>query len=235
MKRSAGFTLVEILLAITLLSMLLALAYGGLHASTRATERGQLILEESSRVRMAHQFVRKQLNQAIPLAFNQTEDKSVAPEDLEVFLGSAQSIRFVGPMPGYLGFGGPQVQQLSIVQGEEGLALILEHALVQGFEDALLTERAPIQLVDHIASAEFQFQGRDEEGELTAWTNTWEDPATLPVAISLDIEFEEGSFTQWPWLVAAVKIDGSVLDGMPQAVEYKSAIQQLIERRQKRN
>jgi len=230
-----GFTLVEILLAITLLSMLLALAYGGLHASTRATERGQIILEESSRVRMAHQFVRKQLNQAIPMAFNQTEESLVGAEDAEVFLGSSQSIRYVGPMPGYLGFGGPQVQQLSIVQGEEGMALILEHALVQGFEESLLNERAPIQLVDHLASAEFQFQGRDEEGELMPWTNVWEDTAVLPVAISLDIEFEEGSFTQWPWLVAPVKIDASILDGMPQGTTYKSAIQQLIDRRQKRN
>ena len=234
MKRETGFTLVEILLAFTLMSILLALAYGGLHASTRATERGQVILEESSRLRMAHQFVRKQLNQAIPMAFNQTGENLVGAEDQEVFLGAAQSIRFVGPMPGYLGFGGPQVQQLSIVQGEEGLALILEHALVQGFEESKLAERPPIQLIDHIASAEFQFQGRDEEGELTPWMNVWEDTAILPLAISLAIEFEEGSYTEWPWLVAAVKIDGSVVDGIAEGTSYKSAIQQMIDRRQKR-
>ncbi len=67
----SGFTLVELLLALTLMSMLLALAYGGLRAATRATDRGQTILEDSSRIRMAHQFVRKQLNQVLPLAFAQ--------------------------------------------------------------------------------------------------------------------------------------------------------------------
>ena len=51
--QSSGFSLVELLLALTLMSMLLALAYGGLRASTRATERGQVILDESTRVRMA--------------------------------------------------------------------------------------------------------------------------------------------------------------------------------------
>jgi prepilin-type N-terminal cleavage/methylation domain-containing protein len=50
--KTKGFTLVELLLAISLMSMLLALAYGGLRASTRATERGQVILEESGRIRM---------------------------------------------------------------------------------------------------------------------------------------------------------------------------------------
>ena len=63
----SGFTLVELLLALSLMSMLLALAYGGLRASTRATDKGQAILEDSGRIRMAHQFVRKQLNQMAPL------------------------------------------------------------------------------------------------------------------------------------------------------------------------
>ncbi len=235
MKRGAGFTLVELLLAITLLSMLLALAYGGLHAATQATDRGQVILEESGRLRMAHQFVRKQLNQAIPLVFTQADGETPDSKESEVFLGSARSIRYVGPMPGYLGFGGPQVQQLSIVQGDNGLALVLEHALVQGFDETRLAERDPIPLIDHIAAAEFQFLGRDENGELLPWTNTWEDAATLPVAISLDIEFEEGAYTEWPLMVAAVRIDPSVVAGVNQDESYQSAIQQLIDRRRKRD
>ena len=115
--KSKGFTLVELLLAITLMSMLLALAYGGLRASTRATDRGQVILEESGRVRMAHQFVRKQLNQMVPLVFMESEDLDIQ-EVRTVFEGTSEGIRFVGPMPGYLGFGGPQVQELLLVPGD---------------------------------------------------------------------------------------------------------------------
>lgn len=231
---SSGFTLVELLLAITLLSMLLALAYSGLHAATHATDRGQEILEESGRLRMAHQFVRKQLNQAIPLAFVQDSEDKAANEEPEVFLGDAHSVRFVGPMPGYLGFGGPQVQQLSIEQGEDGLELVLEHALLQGFEESQLTERDPILLIDHIESAEFQFLGRDEKGELLPWTTTWEDVGNLPAAISLDIEFEEGAYTGWPLMVAAVKIDPSVAAAADRGESYQSTIQQLIDKRKNR-
>lgn len=235
MNRSKGFTLVELLLAITLLSILLALAYGGLHAATHATNRGQVILEESGRLRMAHQFVRKQINQAIPLAFNQNKENPVDNKDLEVFLGSAYSMRFVGPMPGYLGFGGPQVQQLSIVSGADGLELVLEHALVQGFEESHLRQRDPILLIDRIASAEFRYQGRDENGDLMPWISSWADKNLLPVAISLDIEFEKGAYTDWPLLIAAIKIDPSVVDGVDGGVSYQTAIQKLINQRNKPN
>ncbi len=235
MSPSRGFTLVELLLAITLLSILLALAYGGLHASTQATNRGQAILQESGRLRMAHQFVHKQINQAIPLAFSQQEGQTTEGDKAEIFVGTSNSIRFVAPMPGYLGFGGPQVQQLSIVSGEHGLELVLEHALVQGFEESRLTERAPISLIEHIASAEFSFLGRDTDGELLPWSTVWEETDTLPLAISLDIEFEEGRYTDWPLLVAAIKIDGSVVDGLDGSTSYNSAIKQLIDRKQKKN
>lgn len=239
MKRGSGFTLVELLLAVTLLSMLMALTYGGMQAATRATDRGQRILEESGRLRMAHQFVRRQINQAIPLGFSQEDAATAAldePPVMEVFRGSAASIRFVGPMPGYLGFGGPQVQELTIVSGENGLELLLTHALVQGFEDARLDERAPIMLIDQIESASFSFLVRDEEGEIAGWISEWEDPGLLPLAVALEIKFAEEVYAKWPLLVAAVKVDASaVTDVLDGDNSYQSAIQELIEKRREQN
>ena len=232
--RARGFTLVELLLALTLMGMLLALAYGGLRAATRAADRGQTILEDSSRTRMAHQFVHRQLNQVLPLAFEQSEDGA----ERTVFVGTADRIRYVAPMPGYLGFGGPQVQELAIVRGDDHLELVLSHALLQGFEEALLYESAPILLLEDIESASFSFLGLDQEGELTGWSSTWENPGMLPESIALDIEFIDDVYIQWPILTASVRIDPSALADLApgQAVslqpqDYSSAIQDMINRR----
>jgi general secretion pathway protein J len=232
-QQARGFTLVELLLAMALMSMLLALAYGGLRASTRATDRGQVILEESGRIRMAHQFVRKQLNQMVPLVFMESEDE----QPRTIFEGSADGIRFVGPMPGYLGFGGPQVQELIFVRSEQGKALVLSHALLQGFEEENLYVRPPIVLLDRIERASFQFLALDEENESADWTSDWEYADKLPLAVSLDIEFQQDVFTSWPMLFASVRIDASALnelageDGLDQ--NYSTAVKSLIDKRQK--
>ena len=232
MRHSSGFTLVELLLAITLMSMLLALAYGGLRATTRAADRGQTILEESGRVRMAHQFIHKQLNQVLPLAYEQDEDK----KERKLFEGSSNSVRFVGPMPGYLSFGGPQVQELSIVPHDNGRALVLSHALLQGFEEADMYVRAPILLLDNIDDASFSFLGVDETGALTSWTPDWPDPETLPKAISLEIDFVEDVTIGWPMLTAAVKIDASALQGLAGEQGLRgTTVQELIKQRREQN
>jgi general secretion pathway protein J len=228
---SAGFTLVELLLALSLMSMLLALAYGGLRASTRATDKGQAILEDSSRIRMAHQFVRKQLNQMMPLVFAESENK----QERAVFEGEARKIRYVAPMPGYLGFGGPQVQELAIVSGDNGDQLVLSHALLQGFEENNLYLRDPIVLMEKIEFAEFNFLGFDENGELGGWTSQWEQPTVLPQSVSLKIEFVEEVYIHWPLLTAAVRVDPTALDSlageMVGEMDYATAIRSLIDKR----
>jgi general secretion pathway protein J len=224
-KRATGFSLVELLLAISLMSMLLALAYGGLRASSQATEKGQKILDESNRIRMAHMFVRRQLTQMLPLAFEQDlEDQ----QQRTVFIGEQNRIRYVAQMPGYLGYGGPQVQELEIVPGADGLEMVLSHALLQGFEESFLYEREPVLLLDKVESASFSFLGIDENGEMSNWVTSWDNPSTLPLAVALEIELTEDTYLQWPELTTTVRIDSSALSAVNGNVQDKPALDTAI-------
>lgn len=231
-----GFTLVELLLAVTLMTMLLGLAYGGLRSAIRSTDRGQVLLQESGQVRSTHQFVRRQLNQMLPLAY---ATDGLDDEIRTVFTGDANHIQFVAPMPGYLGAGGPQVQRIEVVAGDEGLDLLFTHALLQDFEEGDLGLRDPVVLLEGVADVGFQFLGEDEEGELTGWQNSWEETDKLPVSVRLDIAMSGDTPIQWPALIAGVRVDGLGLavggaggvDGASSA--HAAILQRIRERRQR--
>jgi general secretion pathway protein J len=209
---ATGFTLVELLLAVTLMSILLALTYTGLRAATRSSLRGELMLAAGGELRASHQFIRRQLNQMLPLAFAETEDADALRI---VFEGEAHHIQYVAPMPGYLGAGGPQVQLVEVVNGDNGELIVqFSHALLQGFTDDRLRDRDPVILLEGVNSASFEFLGEDDEGELTGWTTSWERQDLLPVAVRLNIEFTEGLNLHWPDLAAGVRVDEQALQGV---------------------
>ncbi|MGB7453957.1 MAG: prepilin-type N-terminal cleavage/methylation domain-containing protein [Lysobacterales bacterium] len=231
-RHIAGFTLVELLLAITLMSILLGLTYSGLRAATRSSQRGELMLAAGGELRASHQFIRRQLNQMLPLSFAETDD--VQPLRI-VFEGDAQHIKFVAPMPGYLGTGGPQVQLVEVVNGDnDELVIQFSHALLQGFTEDRLHERDPVILLERVNSAGFEFLGRDEEGELTGWTTYWDQQDVLPVAVRLDLEFSEGLNLRWPDLAAGVRVDAQALQGVVGNMGqpgYEQSIKDLIKGR----
>ncbi len=222
---AAGFTLVELLLAITLMSILLGLTYTGLRAATRSTERGEDRLAVAGGIRASHQFIRKQLNQMLPLAYAEQDD---ADQRRIVFTGDSKRIQFVAPMPGYLGSGGPQVQVLELATGDDGYVLQFRHALLQFFEEERLYDRDPVVLLTNIEAAEFEFIGRDEERLLTPWMQNWDLQHALPVAVRLNLEFGEDQQAQWPVLVAGVRVDESAVQGTAGQPTYQQAIQNLI-------
>ena len=228
-----GFTLVELLLAITLMSILLGLTYTGLSAASRSSQRGEILLAAGGELRASHQFIRRQLNQMLPLSFAETDDFEALRV---VFEGDAQHIKFVAPMPGYLGTGGPQVQLVEVVNGDnEELVIQFSHALLQGFIEDHLYDRDPVILLEGVSSAGFEFLGRDEEGELTGWTTYWDQPDVLPVAVRLDLEFSEGLNLRWPDLAAGVRVDEQALQGVAVNVgqpAYEQSIKNLIKGRQ---
>lgn len=203
-SRQAGFTLIEVLLAITLLGIIMSLAYGGLRSVTRATDRADSLIQEQTHLRATQQFLHRQLARSLPLNYLVDDD-----DQFYVFEGDRDRMQFVAPMPGYLGAGGPQVQELSLERTHNGYELVFRHIPLLAYQDGIMREQKPFTLLRGLQEGEFMYKSLDREGRLSDWVDEWEQPQEIPVAVAFDFEFDEQSQVQWPLLNVSMRIDGT--------------------------
>jgi general secretion pathway protein J len=208
---AGGFTLIELLLAISLLALLFAMAYAGLRGGIKAADAGEALIDRTNRVRVAHEFLRHQLSRILPLAIEQ--DTSTG--EVTVFEGERSKIRFVGPMPGYLGSGGPYVQELEIIRDGRNRQLVFRHWLLNGFDvdEADRDDALPVRLLDGIRGGGFEFRTVDDNGEISSWEDRWENQAQTPLMIRLELDMADGSRLVWPTLDVALVVDAGSTRG----------------------
>lgn len=202
MRRQRGFSLMEVLAALALLTIVLLGVYSGISTATRIVRSGDAAIERMDEIRSAQAYLRGELAQALVIPFTQNDDG-----DPVVFAGDARSLRFVAPMPGYLSRLGPQLHTVSLVDDGDGRSR-LEVALAllppDGGEPQPLGE--PEILLRGIREGAFQFRGMDDQGKPGDWQDTWTDrrtPALVRVRMSV------GGNVAFPTLVAPVRIDPS--------------------------
>lgn len=200
-KAQSGFTLIELLLATALIALIMAMAYGGFRAGVRATSSGEELIEETNRLRVVHQFIRRQIAHARPLIIEQDDQEIIR------FEGESERIRFIAPMPGYLGFGGPYVQELRVERGDVGMDLVFAFAMLNGYQPGDLERDPPVTLLEDIGRADFEFLGYDEDGESVYWSDFWEPVDQMPLSVSLRLAMDRDNGLFFPELVTPVIID----------------------------
>ena len=86
---TAGFTLLEMLIGLTLLGVLLILIYSALNIGLRAWDTGDQRASEASHQRIVQSFLRRELAQVFPIRWRGIAESRIA------FEGSNKDIKFV--------------------------------------------------------------------------------------------------------------------------------------------
>lgn len=204
-RRAHGFTLIEVLLAILLLALLSAAAWGAMRTATRAVSGGEALIDRTNKLRVTQELLRRQLSQSMAVAF----DRSESDGRITNFLGERDRITWVSTMPGYLGRGGLYVQELSLERDGGGTSLVFRHAMLNGFKirEGFPEKPGPVVLLANIADARFEFRGTNPEGRLDDWDDEWDKGGPLPVLVRIGIEFERGARMQWPEMTIPLVVD----------------------------
>ncbi|WP_395684240.1 prepilin-type N-terminal cleavage/methylation domain-containing protein [Dokdonella sp.] len=203
--RARGFTLIEVTLAILLFALLLAGSFGSIRTAVRSIDSGEQAINRTNRLRVAQEFMRHQISRAMPLPFGR--DKHTNSNF--VFEGERDTIRFVAPMPGYLSKGGPYVQTLAFVGNRGGgRRLVFSDEMLNGFDlDAKNNDNEPSLLLDQIQEGRFEFRTIDENGELTDWSDKWDDPGVTPVMVRVVVRMLPQARVDFPEMQIPLMLD----------------------------
>lgn len=197
-----GFTLIEALAGLTVLSLVVVVIYSGFRLGARSWEAAERTHETSEEFRVVSGFVRRQLGKAFPLAISQDGSWRLW------FAGSRERVVFVTEMPAYLGHGGMYQMTLAIDEHDTGRRLSVSRRLLhpEAEPGRAGADDGPRVLMDGLASAEFTFYGSPRRGVEPGWRWRWEDAERLPTLVRLRLATQETG--AWPELVIRLHADG---------------------------
>src|SRR5216110_3439363 len=85
-----GFTLLEIVIALTALALVTVICYGAFHLGIRAMERGEVAVVAAQRLRVATDVIIRQVKSIVPYKARNRDD-----EEYVFFMGTASSMAFI--------------------------------------------------------------------------------------------------------------------------------------------
>ena len=183
-----GFTLVELLVAITLVALITTVLFGGLRFGTRAASAVATRIDRSSEIAGVYDFMQSELTDARLLP--SSSDTTQPPASFD---GQPDAISFVTIPPAYLALGGFHMLHVTIEGTGQARRLIVSWQLLP--RGSLPTEATTLQpsiLLDKVAAVEFGYFGVAEANRPAEWQDHWTERADLPQLIRLRIALADG-------------------------------------------
>jgi general secretion pathway protein J len=196
----AGFTLVELLVTLALMSLISLLLFSGIRFGARAWESSSARLTAAEEVSAVQNILRQLLEEATIVRQRTADASQRGPS----FRGTADSVRFIAPLPVHHGVGGLYVQTLA----PSGAGLMLgwhvwrpDSPLDKDSDE--LADSSP--LLSGIAGIRLAYYGSIGQERRLGWHPVWDDSAGPPELIRIDVTFAPGDRRTWPELIVAVK------------------------------
>lgn len=204
-RREGGFTLVELLVGLTLFSLISVLLFGGFRFGLRAWESGSDRIDRTSRVELVQSLLRRELSQAmLPKLVVPAQDRDA----VSAFAGTRDTMSFVAPLPTHSGTGGLYVLSLSKRQAGRHTDLSLGWRLFRPDEMGAGAFKADDEstLIDDIGGLQFAYYGTLDRDGTAGWLDRWIGMRGLPQLIRVRVSFPPGDPRQWADLVIAPRL-----------------------------
>lgn len=189
-KGSRGFTLVEMMVALVVLSLIVAATLASLRTFANTQTTLDTVTERFSQMRQVSGFLRRTISQAMPVA--RRDKQSLAGGSF--FMGSSTELVWISPVMVGLTRGGSYIQRLFVQEGE----LKYQQLPFVGPDSEPHWQDVPAYLlIDKLEYFALAFQEKAGEPWLEEWSMVSVNPTAVKVMIAADGRF-------WPELVIPV-------------------------------
>ena len=198
-----GFTLIEVLIAMTLLSMMVVLLFSSLKICADSWEKGESKITEVNEIAVVYNFFQRHLSEVKPLWNDLSEEEKTFS-----FQGKAQSLQFVSAFPASAGRSGLQLFYIELQ--EEDNEQVIKVTLTPFFPVAEGEEwhKEEVSLIKHVSDFNLAYFGSDDEESEATWRNEWLDKGAQPRLVKISIGLENDIY--WPEMIIDLKVTGTI-------------------------
>jgi prepilin-type N-terminal cleavage/methylation domain-containing protein len=192
---TAGFTLIEVLISISLFALVAGICYAAFHLGIRAVAKGEGAVVTAQRLRVATDVLIRQVKSAA------AAPACVDGDTYPYFEGSPTKMSFVTDAGQLLGGGRSFVTygigsdaQCAALHATSPCLVLDETSEVDcatlGGKGTAATERASAAILDGFRSLALEYCSLEESEDHCNWKSTWSyvDEETLPPAVRITIE-----------------------------------------------
>jgi general secretion pathway protein J len=196
----AGFTLVELLVALALFSLLVTLLFDNVRAGLLAWHRGSAYAEDLGRSVHVQDALSRLIGNIYPMAV--TDGAGITRLQFE---GTKESISFLGSAPVVASAGGKFRYTVAVEHQQNRTDLILRAAPeLADPRDASVSTKSV--LLSDVAGAEFAYFGEESTERRHQWQDVWKLRADLPRLIRVKVGLSVNDVRSWPDLLIAPRI-----------------------------
>lgn len=196
----AGFTLVELLVALALFSLLTGLLFDNVRFGLHAWRTASANKEQVERSMISQDLLRRTIGNLYPMLI---ANSGVQPQI--DFDGTKERISFLGNAPIALSAGGRFRFNIFVERAQERADLVMVSAPeLANRDDQSVTRRT--LLLSGIDWAEFSYFGETAPERKLQWNESWTKQSDVPRLVRLRVAFRSGDARLWPELLVAPRV-----------------------------